>query len=771
MNIYLSDIVKIDWLYEAVKLYIPKLLKLNGKGYFVIYYTYDFDSKYKGKPIIRVKVKEQEVLSIINEEIYKKIGKYNAQKVAYFQEPFLSDSFIFFKILESACIEYDWIHNQSYREKLVKLFAEYKQIDIKNAKNKIANSFYVQSFSLDGGNTSLKNALSEIFFLNTKPVQGLIMVFDLFDNYYKTKFKHSFCGQILTSFVRALKSPNGGLIPEMADSYMRYFIIGEKAGMNDPNLALAKKYLRADIDVKTIFLETQWYFNNLDNKWRKKIDDGEVSFIENNLYETEDGNKYLLPTDLPFPIKKDDYDSYLKFFLSNGNFKKILLEGYDKNLGDFLNYENCYNYYEDLKKIYAVYVQSSNLRKSKFYYNKINPKHIVIASADKNKSQKEIISILLHEIQHYIQNYEGFSGGGNMFLGELIATIGGESVKKFMFFFQDIIKKHEYITSIFSEEKYKLFNKKIQQFLKNKSTYYIKLGVKYHTLNLSEFVGIGNQFIIDLIMAYLDESKIYPRTRNSTEILLFIEEFYGVGYKNYMIDIKMISDKVQVKINELSDKGWSTADINRLFFSCYETILGELEARYTMDSSIVDEEIRDYFSLYSTEIVKQSDVTVIDNSLLFDADLGFYEDVNTKTIVGAGIEKYDDNKYIMHLPDVYSNSENVLHELGHILYDIVYENTKIFEKKIAFEDKSFAEKGVIKKSEFEELFCNSFVDYIHRLDIDQNLTDDLNEIRKVQNLKEFDNYFDEVLYQNEMKFDIRTLKTMNMFVLQVNHKI
>jgi hypothetical protein len=325
---------------------------------------------------------------------------------------------------------------------------------------------------------------------------------------------------------------------------------------------------------------------------------------------------FLIPKIKPQSYSSLNYIDYLNDWLNNAKIRNLLLDGYDNTLKDLLEYENCYGYYNELRDVYTIYAQSARLDDSKFYFNQTNPKHIVISSRDSYQSREEIIAIILHEIQHYIQNVEGFSGGGNLWIGQLIASVGGRSVKQFMFFYKEIIKKHESLLNTLTEEQFIEMQRGI---LRIHSIFYTGTSFfkKYENVNYLEFKDFGGEFMTDLLSAYLIETK-QPNYTNKREFLIFIQTYYGVGFRNYFIDIENLTKKIAIKSTELLGKGWTSRDINSLYFSCYETILGELEARYTMVSNVVDEEIKDYFNLYSSETIKKSDIALIDNSILFD---------------------------------------------------------------------------------------------------------------------------------------------------------
>ena len=126
--------------------------------------------------------------------------------------------------------------------------------------------------------------------------------------------------------------------------------------------------------------------------------------------------------------------------------------------------------------------------------------------------------------------------------------------------------------------------------------------------------------------------------------------------------------------------------------------------------------------------------------------------------VAAGIETLDE-KYIIHLPDEYSNSVPLLHETGHIIFDMVVEQVYANPDSITSALSNNYEN-------VEEYFCDSFVDYIQRKKIDPSLTEDLDSEREVTNYTEFDGIFESVLYSTTAVDEAGILKRLN-FVMKI----
>ncbi len=142
-------------------------------------------------------------------------------------------------------------------------------------------------------------------------------------------------------------------------------IIGEKAIKDkvvQDNLTVAKEMESANKSAEDIFIATGWE-KGVDGKWR---------------YDLNEGNVEL---------------------------KKLSGEG-TYSFEEVVNYPELLKAYPDAKKIKIKFINSDNIAGA--YYQESNKIDINI-----NQSEEELKSTLLHEIQHWVQNKEGFLPGGN----------------------------------------------------------------------------------------------------------------------------------------------------------------------------------------------------------------------------------------------------------------------------------------------------------------------------------------------------------------------
>lgn len=157
-------------------------------------------------------------------------------------------------------------------------------------------------------------------------------------------------------------------INKMSSKYKALFqIVGENANLAENiknNLGIAREMESTGKDPKTIRLATGWEKGS-DGKWRYEILDGE----------------------LKGKVKRDTDEGY------SSNF--------EANLESVLENEELFKAYPSLRKIKVEFKDGDN----EGFFNKLK---ITVSSNAKNKK-----SILLHEIQHAIQEIEGFSQGAN----------------------------------------------------------------------------------------------------------------------------------------------------------------------------------------------------------------------------------------------------------------------------------------------------------------------------------------------------------------------
>lgn len=759
MKIFLDDIKKIQWLSDAID---PALggpswgrdfLNLK-KGF---YFVFDYDLNESNSS---VNIVNSRSLYEINDSIYRNM---TAEHIGYMKEPFDSSNYLFFSILKSAC-------KNGLENKLIDLFMGYKAQDLdankKNLKTSLKGNQEVNS------SISFSTALNNVFSLNKAPIQGLCMVYDLIDAYIKRTNNKTIYGSMLTNIVKAVKNPNGGLLPEYAGSTMRYMIIGQKAAKDDPELKKAKDLFRSVNNPYSIYLETGWFFNKFDNKWRKKISDDSFEFDLGKL--ANNGNKvYVLPEKYEESeirgIAEDlagRKTSMAKVVAGTTGNTKPDTPNYNVRLGDYINFEEVFAYYPDLKNIFSFFALNIFPQgEYAFYFSPEIPYSLVLISGEQNNYDLEKIKYTaLHEIQHYIQTIEGFGSGGNDSLANLVSAVGGSAVKSFFISLSAFQKKFTEIATLIPIESYLNLVKQLEQNFEIKNNFKVRIQIRQN--DIPRFINVSDYYKSILISFRRMTKDIESVNQNAYSISYYILTMYsmieetnqfiqpfisnniGEAYIDFFKQALQQNKKTVTRDLELSNKGWSEKDLYILNFQIYESLIGEVESRFTQQTTHIPKELKNYFEFYTSETIDSSRVNVISNNILTDEG---------KNVI-AGIETNED-KYIIHLPDQFSNSVTLLHETGHILFDFVSEQVYANPDSIS--------SALIKNYEsVEEYFCDSFVDYIQRKKIDPMLTSDLEDERTVTNFTEFDEIFESVLYSTTAVDESGVLKRLN-FVMKI----
>jgi hypothetical protein len=244
--------------------------------------------------------------------------------------------------------------------------------------------------------------------------------------------------------------------------------------------------------------------------------------------------------------------------------------------------------------------------------------------------------------------------------------------------------------------------------------------------------------------------NIYTFTfKNKAALTKLIEKFFDKKYITLFEDTLKQSRLILEKNQNLVSKGWTPRDIYLLNFQTYQSLMGEAESRFVQNTKYVDENLRDYFALYSAETIEPQKITVLNESGISEPNKN----------IRAAIEEANGH-YIIHLPREYINSVNIIHEVGHIIYDIMVDLEIVNPIDPTIEQEAKAEGY----ESSEEYICDSFVDYIHRKKIDEGLTEDLDEFHKITNYNTFDEYFESILLGNSMPVNFVGFKRRITFI-------
>jgi hypothetical protein len=701
MKLFLDDIKRITWLKEEIEAQSwGKVFLTLPKGFYFVFYYNLIESESKIEVVLAKSLYE------INEGIYRGMP---AQHIGYIKDPFDTTGYILFSLLKSAC------RTQESISKLNDLFFSYKIKDLEqykaNLKIRIIGSQQINSA------ISFNTALNNIFEENNKPVHGLCMIYELIDNYAKNVKGKSIYGQLLTKIVKAVKNPNGGLVPEYPNTTMRYLIVGEKAASTNPemmeSLEKAKQLYRSSNSPYSVYLETGWYFNKYDLKWRKRISDDSF-FFQMDKISTENGGYQFTPEG--FKNLTNDVNG----IVNGDGIEKLIVKGYDGKLGDYISFEEAFKLYPNLPDIFSVFSVNVIDNGYSFYFTPTPKSLILISSKQKNKEYDidKIKYVALHEMQHFVQNEEGFDNGGNLSFASLIDAVGGSSFRNFynsLFAFQ---KKFEEVCITIPQQD---FDSLIGGLISLNTN--ISLDSLAKICETKESIVSNSSTITYYLVSIY---SLNDRTNGIIEN--FVNKYFDSSYLDLFKLALQQNRKALERDKQLTSRGWTKKDLYSLNFQTYQSLLGEIESRFVQQTSKIPKELQDYFEFYTSETIDPSKIAVYNDSAYLD------EGKKAK----AGIETTNDGKYIIHLPNSFSDTIDLLHETGHILYD--------FLKDDILSNVDMITKSVELGKDIEEYFCESFVDYIHRKDIDAALTRDISFGRSIENYTDFDDIISDILY-------------------------
>jgi hypothetical protein len=759
MKVYLDNIKNIDWLNKLLSnsSYGKAFLSCTSPSYFVVYYNYIEEKS-------DIDIRNVEKKFNINDLIYREQVYSRSQYTGYLQEPYDSNNFLFYLLLRNLNPN----ATEEDKKKIDELFLDYKAKDLLNInpeeKLKIKYSFQIE------GKSSYYDAISNILFLNPDCINGIQVVTDMIDNSVVKKLGYSFYAQVLKKIVLSLKDPDGGLIPEDGGT-LRYMFVGERYFIND-KLQTAKDLLRAGTSLEDIYLLTGWYWNTYDRKWRFRIPtayfgykSGSIRLIDYNgkSYNTSIPKKILDSfTDSVKAIEKmielsksDDSKRRTELVL------ELIALGYDTKFKDIFDYPELYSIYPEIGESICFLIQSDspdNELGRNCYNQSEGIKHIVLSGGDIYTLDR-LLTIAAHEIQHSIQDYEGFGNGGNPSFSKLLIAIGGGAFRKFFFlmssFVETIVKK----ASLIPLEKWR----KLSDDLDNSGDTGI-IKVKFEKGDKD--INVGKKLIDDTVeliknssnsendinlnaqqLAYnfITIGRLHPKATNI--IADFLKEEINYSAVELFQETENQIQNQLVKEDYLKSKGWSDLDIQTLNFRAYQYLVGEIESRYVQQSTKISNELLYYFTPYTSETVNPDEVNVYGN------DIQFYQESSSQ----YGIELTRDGKYILHTRKSANAPYMILHEYGHILFDMLKQE-HITEIQFGYDESS--------QMNMEEYFCESFVSYVVRKEIDKNLSDLVSKYSK-NVLDNYDLLLDEFFTEKEFKIDESRLSDMLLFVNQI----
>jgi hypothetical protein len=650
---------------------LPEQLKnLGGKDYFVFYYSVLEEQS-------KLYVHSFETVRDVNISLYRNLSQISAKakkslNIGYFSSSFETRDGIFYQFL------------RTYNDvRKVKEFYSYAV-----EQDKIVD-LNVSTSSVSQINTSQDFSRAISYFCNGR-LQPIMQVYDMVNEAMKNKLSKTLYGTCLKKVVN-LVVYDGGVLPELGGT-LRFMVIGEKAKLTEEQqkrLNEAKFLVRSMIPIDKVYALTGWALSTNDGKWRTNIADNEASINQSNLYPFQGKDLYV-----PTGQKIEDVLPVL------ANPERAVSQLYKGRLIEVFNHPTLYNYYPRLALMPIVYFFGENSQQQDFYFSPDERGGFILINGSIQSGDS--LSILLHEIQHYIQNQEGFATGGNMFLAKFVASVGSNSVRKI---FACINRMERYFREYLYDDdsRVQLMEVIKADMPKNPSARSIKSKIlemcskldeyqfRYKTLNfyLVIYIAENQDFSGSDVLSFV-ESKI-PHERVVSELFQNVSEGYDES-KNYR--------------EKLLLEGYRDGDIGKILFKGYENLYGEMESRSVQASRFVESEFKNYFYLTKWESTPIQQLTVIDG----------VEEIIDCTNIKAALETKD-GEYVLHFKKDMS-SLPFIHELGHIVHDCL--NQLQYKAQI---EKEY--ENDLYYNDIDEWFVDKFIAYIKGKIQDDGLQKDL----------------------------------------------
>ena len=681
---------------------LPEALKtLGSKDYFVIYYSVNEEES-------KLDIHSSEVVREVNLTLYRTLrdrmqSAGRVLNIAFFTDTFETRDGIFYQFLRT--------YNDVSK---VKAFLSYavdhdKIIDVNVSTNAISKIYTSDDF---------RRAIS--YFCNGR-LQTIMQIYDMVNDSMKNRLSKSLYGDALKKVVNLIVY-DGGVLPEIGGT-LRFMVIGENAKLSDEQrskLDEAKLLLRSLVPIDKIYLLTGWALSERDGKWRTNIADNEAKIDKSMLFDYE-GREIYVPKGMTL-------QEVVPYAL---NPSRMIAGGYKGKLIEMLKHPTLFNYYPKLALMPIFYWYGDKESSQQEFYFSPDERGGFI-NMNGSASSGSSLSILLHEIQHYIQNQENFATGGNLFLAQFVASVGSNSVRRIFASINRMeryFREHLYdndsrleLLQIIQNESPKgnsvrqIRNELIQK-LKDESEY--KFSYKTINFYLVLYVAEQGDFTTNDVVLYL-ESKV-----PNSEIIYELFDNIAEGYSE--------SKKYREK---LLREGMREGDVGNILFKGYENLYGEMESRSVQESRFVESEFKNYFYLTKWENTPIQQLTVID---------GVEEVLEVKDIKAAVETK--DKEYILHFKKDMS-SIPFLHELGHIVHDCLVELGNEEELRNQFDND-------LHYNDYHEWFVDKFMAYLKAKIHNYNLQMDLSYFLKNENKvvsKMLDSFFAETEYSARLKF-------------------
>jgi len=644
---------------------LPQTLKEMTDGdYFVFYYKVDEEN-------VKLEVFETQIVKQVNLSLYRDMSSKKADKVGFFPNTFETRDGLFYQFLRT--------FNTQEKVKTFYSFAveQDKVIDLNVSTDSVNNIRQSDDF---------RRAMS---YFAPNRLQTIMFVYDMVNQAVQHRLSRSLYGDMIKKVVNLVKY-DGGVLPEMG-GYLRFMVIGEHAELTTlqkERLQEAKLLVRSLEDIDKIYSYTGWVFSSRDGKWRTNIADNEAALNKTLFYEKNGRNLYL-----PNGSKVEDVLTLIE------NPQNIYSYGYRGRLIEVLSHPTLFEYYPRLALLPILYYYGDNPSGGQqFYFSPNERGGFIIINGSKQSGDS--LSILLHEIQHYVQSVEGYATGGNLFFAQFVASVGSSSVRTI---FACINRMERYFREDLVSDEYRLQIIQVieNQLAKNKEARQLKNEL-LKLLSVKEDYKYNYKSINFYLVLFVAEEGDF----STNDIVLYLQKKLGDIVFELFENVSDGYSQAKKYREKLIAEGYREDDIRNILFKSYENLYGELESRSTQSSRFVDTEYKNYFYLTKWENSPIQQITVIDG----------VEQIIDCTKIKAAVETKDDT-YVMHFQKD-ASSEPFIHELGHIVHDAL--------KTLGHNDiieKEFEKEMMI--DDIDEFFVVKFIGYLKENIDDYNLINDV----------------------------------------------
>lgn len=196
----------------------------------------------------------------------------------------------------------------------------------------------------------------------------------------------------------------------------KYSFAGEKARTAErEKLDMAKKMEEEGKTPERIYEETGW-FRGLDQKWKFEIDDSAAEFFPEGDANLQNNPSYKKFREMMENGETDKPEFWSLWEIFEGEMGKE-----DKSLNFYLKHEKLFEQYPILQYV-KIRIEDMRGKNREGYYDPAKNEIALDGSLLNQYTKEKTKGILLHEIQHAIQKYEGFTQGSNTKVWEDVRT-------------------------------------------------------------------------------------------------------------------------------------------------------------------------------------------------------------------------------------------------------------------------------------------------------------------------------------------------------------